>query len=278
METREEKTDRDALREREKELDALYHIAELCARSDLRPRELLREAAAALTEAFQMPENVRVLIAYGGMPDSSVPPGGAPGTGECLRAAIPGPKGAPEARAGEISAYYEGRRPEPAEFLERERLLLESTGKLLGETLRRLRAERRIRRQNTALREVVIQVEGERKRLLRKTRLFIEGKALPLVRRMATGDEETGRIAARHLEEVLESLPGSVDLDTRLAGFRLSARELELCGLIRGGMSSKEIASFLGLSELTVERHRHNIRRKLGVDKDQNLAVFLMNQ
>ena len=262
----------DLLREREKELDTLYLMAELCARSGLGRRELLEEAAAVLRGAFQMPRGVRIVITYCGI----LAPAGAevPSGAACLRAAVPGasvPGG-----DGEITAFYTDPRPAPPEFLDRERLLLESIGKLLGETLRRIRAERRIRRQNTALREVIVHAEGEKRRLLRKTRLFIEGRALPLLAGVLEEGPEGGRTAVRRLREVLESLPGSVDLESQLEGFSLSPRELELCGLLRAGMSSKEIASFLGLSELTVERHRHNIRRKLGIGKEVSLAAHLM--
>ena len=60
--------------------------------------------------------------------------------------------------------------------------------------------------------------------------------------------------------------------------FKLSPREIEVCNLVRNGLTSKEIASMLRVSPLTVERHRYNIRRKLGiVNAKVNLTTFLVD-
>ncbi len=57
---------------------------------------------------------------------------------------------------------------------------------------------------------------------------------------------------------------------------RLSPRELEICNLIKNGLANKEIAALLQISLETVERHRHNVRRKLRIDNEKvNLATFL---
>jgi DNA-binding CsgD family transcriptional regulator len=259
-----------ALKEREKELDSLYALAELCARPGLRREELLHEASAVLREAFQKPEGIRIGITYRNI---RIPGGGVEeGSRPCLRAPIPG--GPDGTAAGEIIALYENPPTGEPFFLEREKLLLESTGKLLGVALRRLAAESRGRRQNAALREVLVQIEGERRRFARKIRGCLQREVLPLVRRMKDEAGESGKTAAALLLGVLENLPGT-DLNGGFEDYNLSPRETEICGLVRGGMPSKEIAVFLGLSEPTVERHRHNIRKKIGIDKDVSLASYL---
>jgi DNA-binding NarL/FixJ family response regulator len=46
--------------------------------------------------------------------------------------------------------------------------------------------------------------------------------------------------------------------------------------MVKNGLTSKEIASLLNISFLTIEKHRINIRRKLGIiNKDINLTSFL---
>jgi DNA-binding NarL/FixJ family response regulator len=45
----------------------------------------------------------------------------------------------------------------------------------------------------------------------------------------------------------------------------LTSREVEILDLVARGKRSKEIASLLGLSVRTVEKHRENLMRKLGV-------------
>ena len=57
---------------------------------------------------------------------------------------------------------------------------------------------------------------------------------------------------------------------------RLTPREIEVCDLIREGLSSKEIGRSLSISLKTVEKHRDNIRKKLGIaNRRINLASLL---
>lgn len=53
---------------------------------------------------------------------------------------------------------------------------------------------------------------------------------------------------------------------------RLTAREIEIINLISEGNDAFEIAKILNISEKTVETHRTNIRKKLGV---KNVAQMM---
>jgi DNA-binding CsgD family transcriptional regulator len=55
----------------------------------------------------------------------------------------------------------------------------------------------------------------------------------------------------------------------------MTPRELEICLCVHRGLSSKEIASKIGITLSSVETHRRNIRRKLGIGR-KNLAVHLL--
>jgi tetratricopeptide (TPR) repeat protein len=57
----------------------------------------------------------------------------------------------------------------------------------------------------------------------------------------------------------------------------LTATELKVCELLLKFFSNKEIAKFLGISVLTVERHRFNIRKKLRLRTGSSLTVSLLN-
>ncbi|ABW67977.1 helix-turn-helix transcriptional regulator [Desulfosudis oleivorans] len=58
---------------------------------------------------------------------------------------------------------------------------------------------------------------------------------------------------------------------------QLTPMEMQVANLIRTGATSKQIAGMLGLSYRTIEAHRNNIRRKLGLKgKKANLASFLV--
>ncbi|MFL5043875.1 MAG: response regulator transcription factor [Xanthobacteraceae bacterium] len=52
----------------------------------------------------------------------------------------------------------------------------------------------------------------------------------------------------------------------------LSAREREIVSLVANGLSNKEIARQLGLSEGTVKVHLHSIYRRLGIRNRTALA------
>ena len=54
----------------------------------------------------------------------------------------------------------------------------------------------------------------------------------------------------------------------------LTVREREVTQLLAEGKSSKEVASFLNLSTKTVETHRSNIMRKLGLHSIRDLVVY----
>jgi DNA-binding NarL/FixJ family response regulator len=57
----------------------------------------------------------------------------------------------------------------------------------------------------------------------------------------------------------------------------LTATEIKLCELMLKFFSNKEIAKLLGISVLTVERHRFNIRKKLGLRSGSSLTAALLN-
>lgn len=58
----------------------------------------------------------------------------------------------------------------------------------------------------------------------------------------------------------------------------LSARETEVAGLLARGMSNKEIAATLVLSERTAENHVQHILTKLGFDNRTQIAAWAVNQ
>lgn len=56
-----------------------------------------------------------------------------------------------------------------------------------------------------------------------------------------------------------------------------SAKQLEIkiCTLLKTGFTTKDIANVLLLLSRTVENHRYNLHRKLGLG-NENLSAFLM--
>lgn len=58
--------------------------------------------------------------------------------------------------------------------------------------------------------------------------------------------------------------------------YGLTPTEIQVIDLIKSGKQTKEIAEIMGLSKRTVDTHRHNIRKKLGIlNKNINLRSYL---
>lgn len=57
----------------------------------------------------------------------------------------------------------------------------------------------------------------------------------------------------------------------------LTPRELKLCAYLRLNISSKEIANLMNISVRGVEISRYRLRKKLGLEHDQNLTDFILS-
>lgn len=98
-----------------------------------------------------------------------------------------------------------------------------------------------------------------------------------LVRLKASGLSERQKSYVAILEANLHEVitPFSRQIATRY--LELTPAEVEVANLVKHGRKTKEIASLLNISTRTVEMHRRNIRRKLGLrNKHANLRTFLL--
>jgi DNA-binding CsgD family transcriptional regulator/ligand-binding sensor domain-containing protein len=56
----------------------------------------------------------------------------------------------------------------------------------------------------------------------------------------------------------------------------LTPKDLRLCAFLRMNLASKEIAPLMGISVRGVENHRYRIRKKMGLDHDDNLIEMIL--
>ncbi len=279
--------ERKALIERMKELRCLYDISRLFSHRSLSLDRLLGEIIQLIPRAWQYPERTSARLSYGGREYRSQNYS-TRSTRMAQRIEVRRrPRGFVE-----VSYLQAGSRPARAEFLEEEKRLLTAIAELLGNIIEKKEAEISLRQtthelraqaaelqnKNIALKEIISQVELERKALQDQMRMNIQLTVLPLLAKLQSADNppETWRtylhVVRQNLEDVTSSFSSKVS-DERV---RLSPREVEISDMIRNGLSNKQIAELMRISLLTVERHRHNIRKKLRIDNEKvNLASFL---
>jgi DNA-binding NarL/FixJ family response regulator len=78
----------------------------------------------------------------------------------------------------------------------------------------------------------------------------------------------------RRVAEMILGAYRNPDAEQEPAQPIVSSREREIVQLLAEGKSSKEVASFLNLSVSTVETHRSNIMRKLGIHSLSELVLY----
>jgi len=98
---------------------------------------------------------------------------------------------------------------------------------------------------------------------------------LAAIRGVAAGEEAWPSHAPRRAPDAPpDDAPGPVAAEALLRLHQLSAREREIIGLIREGLTTRAIAARLSLAELTVATHRRNILHKLGLHGVAELLRF----
>ncbi|HVP37357.1 MAG TPA: response regulator [Terriglobales bacterium] len=150
---------------------------------------------------------------------------------------------------------------------------------LVRQTAQELKAEREaLEKKNITLQEVLAHIEAEKNQLKKQIVTNVEQAILPNLLRLRDQSPKTHAKTFQALEKDLREII-SPFIDTVKDKFaQLTPRELEVCRLIKNGMSSKEIAEVLNMALKTVHKHREIIRRKLGlVDDETNLSTYLQS-
>ena len=132
---------------------------------------------------------------------------------------------------------------------------------------------------NTALKQVLRNVEEERQELKDELVQQVREEVLPTLERIALEDSPLVRQAYRSaLEEKIADMGVSTTESVNLFA-RLTPREMDICRLIQQSWQGRAIAEELGISFETLQTHRKNIRRKLGLKGGPiSLSAFVQQQ
>jgi PAS domain S-box-containing protein len=131
-----------------------------------------------------------------------------------------------------------------------------------------------LEQKNIALREIVAQIEVEKNRIKEDVSANVDEILMPILKKLRIKGDSRKYVdlLRRNLEDLASSFGRKIS-DKR---FKLTPREIEICDMIKEGLTSKEISGILGVSCQTIEKHRKNIREKLRIsNKNINLTTFL---
>ncbi len=132
---------------------------------------------------------------------------------------------------------------------------------------------------NIAL-KILLKKKDENKVELEQKMLFnVRELVMPVLDKLrSSGLDERQRAYAGIIENNLNDIISPFAQGLTYRYFNLTPTEIQIANYIKQGKSTKEIAVLLNLSTKTVETHRRNIRRKIGLRKRKiNLRTHLQS-
>lgn len=133
--------------------------------------------------------------------------------------------------------------------------------------------QKEIEETNIALRVLIKKAEEEKEEL--KERLTANTLCLvnPYIDKLKKSDlSHEQKKNVQIIESTLENLISPFTRTTMLKNVKLSQTELKVANLIKQGKSTKQIAEIMCVSPQTINKHRSNIRRKMGL-KNRNTSI-----
>ena len=130
---------------------------------------------------------------------------------------------------------------------------------------------------NTALRVLVTKREEDKAHLEEKVLCNVKDLVFPYVERLKKSSLDANQtscvcVIETNLSDIIS--PFARKLSSKYLG--LTPAEVRVANLVKDGNSTKEIAEFMNLSRRTVESHRVNIKKKLGIKNTKaNLRTYL---
>jgi DNA-binding NarL/FixJ family response regulator len=146
-----------------------------------------------------------------------------------------------------------------------------------------LEVAKRIKRALPATRVLMLSVYDNMEFVLEAVRAGADGYLLKdsspgelraAIRRVHSGESAFSAVAARQLSAALRQEEQNRERAERVAS--LTPRELDVLRHVVAGRTNKETAGALGISHRTVETHRENILKKLGVRSVAELTRLAM--
>jgi len=104
---------------------------------------------------------------------------------------------------------------------------------------------------------------------------MIKVEVLPTLRKMSMEPDEALRSNYQSvIQDQLGELAGTASDEPDVVFYELTPTEMQVCEYIRAGHATKEISETMHLAFETVQTHRKNIRRKLGL-KGRKVSLYM---
>ncbi|PLX68850.1 MAG: hypothetical protein C0602_08390 [Denitrovibrio sp.] len=130
---------------------------------------------------------------------------------------------------------------------------------------------------NVTLRNVMKAIDQEKEELQLTIAQKVTTSIIPSLQKLASEKNSDVRTMYMNiLRDQLTGLSHSTGSINNQDMMKLTKSEIQVCQMIQSGSSSKDIADCMNISFETVQTHRKNIRKKLGLSgKDVNLFAYL---
>ncbi len=276
-----------ALRERIKELNCLYGVAQLAERHSDSIENLLQELVNFLPFSWHYPEITCARIVFNGKTykskDFKVTNWRQSSQIYMYNESV-----------GEVTIVYLEERPplDEGPFLREERILLDALAVRIGslairisaelelqETNKQLVLERKaLQEANAALRAVLARIEEEKQEIYKDLHANVDKILMPILHELSLHLPQTQRQYVELLRTYLKDIVSPFVNHLSQTYLSLTTTEVDICNMIRSGMQTKEIAEIRRISVGTVNRHREHIRQKLKItNSDTNLMTYLQS-
>jgi DNA-binding CsgD family transcriptional regulator len=132
---------------------------------------------------------------------------------------------------------------------------------------------------NTALNVLLEKRKVDQIELEEKIVLNVENLIKPYMDKLRQGNfDERKKNILNIIQTNLNEIISPFTRNLSSIHYNLTPKEIQIANFIRQGITNKEIAEILFLSVKTVEFHRDNIRKKLGIkNKKINLTSYLLS-
>jgi PAS domain S-box-containing protein len=132
---------------------------------------------------------------------------------------------------------------------------------------------------NTALRVLLKKRDEDKSEMEEKVLLNIQELILPYLDKLGKSRLDVRQASMLSiLDSNLKDIVSPFTRDMARNFLKFTATEIQVANLVKQGKTTKEIADLLNVSWKTIESHRKNIRKKLGIkNKKENLQTHLLN-